>query len=99
MKENEKITDILFYIGILNLIFILFCFIGSFIVEFIKAIDNDIRNDIRCNETYYVDFDNNEGKADYCNRTLVCSVDGIKIQAKKVYYKNVCIIDKDTMKN
>lgn len=55
-------------------------------MEFVKAIDNDIR----CNETYYVDFDNNEGKADYCDRTLVCSVDGIKIQAKKVYYKNVC---------
>ncbi len=91
----EKITDILFYIYIVLLIFIFFCSIGLFIVEFVKAIDNDIR----CNETYYVDFDNNEGKADYCDRTLVCSVDGIKIQAKKVYYKNVCIIDKDTMKN
>lgn len=82
----EKITDILFYIYIVLSIFIFFCSIRLFIVKFVKAIDNDIR----CNETYYVDFDNNEGKAEYCDRNLVCRVNGVNIQAKKVYYKNVC---------
>jgi lipoprotein len=82
MNKHLIIVDII----ILFFSFMVGCLCVDFIFDFVKAIDNDIR----CNETYYVDFDNNEGKADYCDRTLACSVDGIKIQAKKVYYKNVC---------
>lgn len=82
MNKNLIIVEII----ILFFLFMVGCLCVDFIFEFVKAIDNDIR----CNETYYVDFDNNEGKADYCDRSLACSVDGIKIQAKKVYYKNVC---------
>lgn len=83
MNKHLIIVDIII---LLFFSFMVACLCVDFIFDFVKAIDNDIK----CNETYYVDFDNNEGKADYCNRTLVCSVDGIKIQAKKVYYKNVC---------
>lgn len=86
------------YFWLVMLLFLVLLICVLMIDSCICLVDS-IFEDIKCNGTYYVDLDNNEGKAEYCDRNLVCRVNGVNIQAKKVYYKNVCIIDKDTMKN